>query len=256
MSKEEFNQLKQYILFTYVIAWGTELLLFIMYKGNFIQNSVMSVLHFVIIAFGAGFAPAYSAFIAKRKYCGWSVKETLRQFWSFKKGKRTFLVLISYAIIQLGMCCVLETYSGNPWYLFLLFVPLMILGGGMEEFGWRGIMQPLMERKFPFLPAMLIQGVLWAFWHLPLWFVPNTSQSNMNFGAFLMYCVVLGCSLSLLYRCTESVAACVLLHAWGNTTMGGMFTMSALVNPLDIKTVMVYIICVFLYATVYRIVNE
>lgn len=120
MSKEEFNQIKQYILFTFGIAWGTELLLFIMYKGNFIQNSVMSVLHFVIIAFGAGFAPAYSAFIVKRKYCGWSVKETLRQFWSFKKGKRTFLVLVSYAIIQLGMCCILETYSGNPWYLFLI----------------------------------------------------------------------------------------------------------------------------------------
>lgn len=77
----------------------------------------------------------------------------------------------------------------------------------------------------------------------------------MNFGAFLMYCVVLGCSLSLLYRCTESVAACVLLHAWGNTTMGGMFTMSALVNSLDIKIVIVYIICILLYVIVYKLVN-
>lgn len=248
----EGRQLRDYLIYTFGIAWAAELFLIAVYKLKLVGEIPMSVLHYVLIAFGPGFAPAYSAIIVKRKYFGWTVKDTLKEFCSLGKKKRTFFMLGAFAVIQLAACCVLESYRGNPWYLFVLFMPLMILGGGMEELGWQGVMMPLMEKKFPFGAAIIMQGVLWAFWHLPLWFVPDSSQRTMNFGAFMLYCIVLECSLALLYRYTKSVAACVLLHAWGNTTMGGMYTMTALTNTPDVKILLVYLGQVLLFVCCYK----
>jgi hypothetical protein len=37
----------------------------------------------------------------------------------------------------------------------------------MEEFGWRGIAQPLLQRKMAPFWAGLVVGTIWATWHLP-----------------------------------------------------------------------------------------
>ena len=47
--------------------------------------------------------------------------------------------LLLFGLIQFCACALQERYTGNPWYLFVLFMPLMIYGGGMEEVGWQGI---------------------------------------------------------------------------------------------------------------------
>ena len=36
----------------------------------------------------------------------------------------------------------------------------MGLGGGLEEIGWRDILQQLMEERFPFLTAAGLEGIL------------------------------------------------------------------------------------------------
>jgi len=62
--------------------------------------------------------------------------------------------------IQFAACVLLETYRGNSWYLFIVYMPLMGLGGGLEEIGWRDILQQLMEERFPFLTAAGLEGIL------------------------------------------------------------------------------------------------
>ncbi len=116
----------------------------------------------------------------------------------------------------------------------------MIFGGGLEEVGWRGFLQPLLEQKFSFFTTSLIIGVLWGFWHLPLWLIQSASQSSMNFLSFFIYCISFSFILGLLYEVTRSTLACILLHAWGNT-LQGMFTMSYLKEPLDLKISVIWI---------------
>jgi hypothetical protein len=43
-----------------------------------------------------------------------------------------------------------------------------LLLGTIEEFGWRGIAQPLLQRKLAPFWAGLIVGIIWATWHLPV----------------------------------------------------------------------------------------
>jgi membrane protease YdiL (CAAX protease family) len=61
-----------------------------------------------------------------------------------------------------------DPFPFSPWYLAFpaLFQSLFLLGTN-EEFGWRGIVQPLLQRKMSPLLAGLIVGFIWAFWHLP-----------------------------------------------------------------------------------------
>jgi membrane protease YdiL (CAAX protease family) len=40
--------------------------------------------------------------------------------------------------------------------------------GPVEEFGWRGLALPLLQRKFAPFWASLILGGIWGFWHLPV----------------------------------------------------------------------------------------
>ena len=35
----------------------------------------------------------------------------------------------------------------NPLYLALIEFPIMIIGGGLEEIGWRGYLQPTLQKK-------------------------------------------------------------------------------------------------------------
>lgn len=69
-------------------------------------------------------------------------------------------MILIFSLIQFCVCILQEEYVGNPWYIFILFMPMMILSGGLEEIGWQGVFQPLLQKRFPFLVAALIEGTI------------------------------------------------------------------------------------------------
>lgn len=58
------------------------------------------------------------------------------------------------------------------------FLALMLLGGPLpEEPGWRGTAYPRLLASMGRVQAALLLGVIWALWHLPLFFVNGTIQA-------------------------------------------------------------------------------
>jgi membrane protease YdiL (CAAX protease family) len=102
----------------------------------------------------------------------------------------------------------------------LLGFTLSILIGGpiSEEFGWRGFaLKRLLGRHSAGL-ASLILGLFWAVWHLPLFFIPGTTQAMRGntvweFAVFSLWII----GLSLLYTwllidTRSSIFAAILFH--------------------------------------------
>jgi membrane protease YdiL (CAAX protease family) len=50
----------------------------------------------------------------------------------------------------------------------VVWVYAVLVNGLGEEAGWRGFLQPLLQRSFRPLTAVLLVSVIWAAWHLPL----------------------------------------------------------------------------------------
>lgn len=246
LTKKDWNTIWEFLFYTFVIAWGTEILLIAVYHFELLKGGPAQFLHFAVIGFGAGMAPAYSAFFVWRKNEHFTLREFCKRIFRTHNFRETVFFLIVFAIIQFGACIVQEDYLGNPWYLFILFMPMMILGGGLEEVGWRGMFQPLLEKRFSFFVSALIEGCIWSVWHLPLWIVPNTAQGSYDFIAFTLYCITLGLTLAATYRLTKCIWAAILIHAWGNTVLGGMYTLTTLTNVPTIKTFIVYAVQVIL----------
>ena len=58
--------------------------------------------------------------------------------------------------------------------------------------GWRGYLQPRLQKRYGALAASLVVGGVWALYHLPQWFIPAMGQAEKwPFLVFTLYCIAL-----------------------------------------------------------------
>ena len=102
-----------------------------------------------------------------------------------------------------------------PYFLFIL-----IAGGGQEEFGWRGYAQLPLQSRFGILWGSIILGLIWGFWHLPLWFMPGEGHAYYSFFAFLIYTVSTSVIMGWLYNaCNRKLIIPLIIHTAGNVSV-------------------------------------
>ncbi|MBO9464774.1 CPBP family intramembrane metalloprotease [Tropicibacter sp. R15_0] len=63
---------------------------------------------------------------------------------------------------------------------------MMLFLGPIEEFGWRGVAQPILQRHIAPLWAGMVIGTIWGVWHLPAFFLSGTVFAGWNFFPFLI----------------------------------------------------------------------
>jgi membrane protease YdiL (CAAX protease family) len=87
-----------------------------------------------------------------------------------------------------------------------------------EEIGWRGFALPILLTRFSPWRASGVLGVVWALWHLPLFYMPEMPQYGSPFAPFVAYTVALSLILTVLARQTAgSVVIATLFHGAVNT---------------------------------------
>ena len=103
--------------------------------------------------------------------------------------------------------------------LLFMFPVTMVTDTGPlgEEFGWRGFALPrLLERQRPLLAAVIL-GVIWWAWHLPTFFIPALSQSQLSVPVFLVNSLALSVIMTWLYRRTGGdLLLMILVHVAAN----------------------------------------
>ena len=108
------------------------------------------------------------------------------------------------------------------------FLVLLIGGPTGEEFGWRGFLLQRMQPVTGVLWASVLIGVITAFWHLPLFWIPGTAQSHLPFAIFFVRTVALSIISTWLYNGTRrSLLFVLLFHASLNTWPNTMYILEA-----------------------------
>jgi membrane protease YdiL (CAAX protease family) len=111
-------------------------------------------------------------------------------------------------------------FSGVPpgWGVLGVAVALVLIGGMGEETGWRGYLQPTLQRRLGPLAATGIVAAVWAGWHLPQFFLIRTYE---DFPVAMLPVFLLGMAggavvLTWLYNHTRSILACAVWHGLYN----------------------------------------
>jgi membrane protease YdiL (CAAX protease family) len=109
------------------------------------------------------------------------------------------------------------------------FVLVLLIGGPTgEEFGWRGFLLQRMQPVTGMLWAAILIGVITAFWHLPLFWIPGTAQSHLPFDIFFVRTIALSIVSTWLYNGTRrSLLFVLLFHASLNTWPNTMYILEA-----------------------------
>jgi len=102
------------------------------------------------------------------------------------------------------------------------FVFVFLIGGPLgEEFGWRGYLLPALKARLNWRVASLVIGVVWGLWHLPLFVLAGTAQSQIQMPLFLLN-ILAGSVLFgwLAERTRGSVLPALVLHTSLNAWAG------------------------------------
>lgn len=70
------------------------------------------------------------------------------------------------------------------------FIFLTVAAGIGEEFGWRGFLLPRLQARHNALVSGLIVGVVWATWHVPMFFIKGTSQYEQGLAGGLLSAIL------------------------------------------------------------------
>jgi len=94
----------------------------------------------------------------------------------------------------------------------VLFMMLML--GPIEELGWRGVMQPLLQRHMAPIWAGFLVGATWGFWHLPAFFLSSTVYADWSFLPFFIGNVTLAVLVTPLFERARGSLLWPMLFHW------------------------------------------
>ncbi len=229
MNSEQNGRLALYLVMTFGITWVAwwPLASLIPSGAGVFTNPTFSALYIM-----GGVGPTLAAFIAvaltPREG---SLRDYASSLMRWRVPRAWYLVaLLLPPIVAFTLDLLAARFGAQtpsfPAFRDLSRVPLifltMILGGGLEELGWRGVAQPMLERRFSRIVSAAIVGAFWALWHLPLFFIHGVPQYGADFPLFAADVIANAFLLAWIYGGTGSILVCVLFHAASNTsaTMG------------------------------------
>jgi len=121
-------------------------------------------------------------------------------------------VFVAGSLIKGGPVLAPLPPEGAGPVMAILFMMLML--GPIEEFGWRGVMQPLLQRHMAPIWAGLIIGATWGFWHLPAFFLSSTVYADWNFLPFFIGNVTLAVLVTPIFNSARGSILWPMLFHW------------------------------------------
>jgi len=165
-------------------------------------------------------------------------KEQWRDYWQRvfdirRIGKRWHLVIwLTFPLLN-TLALLLSILSGSsfpvfeaaknllsePWRILPFAIFILLYGPLPEELGWRGYALDGLQARYNAFVSSLILGVIWALWHLPLFFMKGQWQHDVlkfgtvDFWTFIFSPIILSILFTWIYNNTNrSTLSAILFH--------------------------------------------
>ncbi len=173
----------------------------------------------------SAFGPSLAGLVTVAVFdSGPGVKQWLRRCFSWRVGWVWYAIAALVPLIAMALALGLHAAFGgivpaspayeHLWISVLIVAQIFVLGGPLgEEFGWRGYALPALSQRLGWRWASLVIGVVWAVWHLPLFWMQGTAQAALPMLPFVAGTVALSVVFARLAVNTRfSVLPAILLH--------------------------------------------
>ncbi len=173
-------------------------------------------------------------------------KKEIRAFYGLKftgkKGAKSWLYVLLFFVlylVRLLLSCVIEgqlsvfvdIFTEPSTYLMILILVINFVFSFTaffgEEYGWRFFFQPLLQKRFGLKGGVVVLGVLWGLWHLPInifYYSPDTWIISVVLQ--LITCISFAIFFGYGYMKTENIWVPVIMH-YINNNMIAVLTGSA-----------------------------
>jgi uncharacterized protein len=139
------------------------------------------------------------------------------------------IMIVPFIVTMLAyiVLCILEKQAMDlsplktPWMILPSILFMFFIGGGEEEFGWRGVALDALQGHWPALSSSLVLGLIHGIWHLPLFFIRGTGQYYLPLWLFLVTTPAISILATWVYNSTgRKLFAAWLFHATLNAANG------------------------------------
>ncbi|WP_042147279.1 CPBP family intramembrane glutamic endopeptidase [Paucisalibacillus sp. EB02] len=221
------NPLRSFIVLSYVIFF----VFFIVIGLSLLLGAPKSVTYILQII--AAWSSTFSFIILFKKiYPGLRLTDFIKQQFA---PRLRFSVLSSAVVIQVIIIAVtvlllsirtdtqdlaLLSFT-SIGILMLAFLDNLVRGPLGEELGWRGYALNELQKKYSPLKSAILVGVLWGFWHTPLWFASGYTGVDLIKYILLFMIGIISFSIivTLFYNLNKNLVIPITIHQLFNFSL-------------------------------------
>jgi membrane protease YdiL (CAAX protease family) len=216
--------LLKFFVITFALTWACFLTVWRLSGGVGTSGPASQALRLLLLYVGV-FAPSFVAIgLTALAHGAAGVGALLRPLFNWRVGGRWYLLAFGYmAVIKSTVALIHRAVTGTwpqfgheAWYVIVVATVLSTAIGGQagEEIGWRGYALPRLANRVGFPLASVILGLIWACWHLPLFFVPGADKYGQSFVVYAVQVTALSVAIAWLYlRTGGSLLLTMLMHS-------------------------------------------
>lgn len=149
------------------------------------------------------------------------------------KGKLSALCVLAFVVLYFIRAWIACAAAGNAdgfyavfntegTWIYLITMPvnflLVFTAFFGEEYGWRYFLQPMMQKRFGPICGVLLTGVIWGLWHLPinLFYYSAPGYALQSILGQQITCITIGIFMAYAYMKTNNIWVPVILHFLNN----------------------------------------
>lgn len=227
LQSKKSNLIKKYVITTYLVFWGAIMLVGILFILCGQNKSVMNwgtvvaswVPTIILMCF-------FNKLFPEEKRSDW-IKNAFKP-----RLKIGMLLLVTVCLVAAVFGTYVIAVQNNSELSFRdlkgitiqSLIPIIFFaiaqGATGEEAGWRGFLQRHFEEKYngKIIKSALAVGVIWSFWHTPLWFITGLPPVQMliYIGTFIVGNLCLSVIIAVCYEYCRNLIVPMWIHFLSN----------------------------------------